>query len=106
MRKIAEPRNASGDTDELRLPERRALLAERAAALYFFTLGCFVAAGFGVAADHVFEGRLVRLPVLAATAGMCLIVAGSAAMLVESRLAAAQVPAEITALTTSAPLKA
>ena len=42
--------------------------------------------------------RLTWLPVLATVLGMCLIVAGSAAMLAECRLAVAQIRAELTAL--------
>ena len=60
---------------------------------------CFVVAGFAIAIDHAAGDRLTWLPVLATTLGMCLIVAGSAVMLAECRLAFVQIRAEIASLT-------
>ena len=98
VRKLAELRDAPRDANEIRRHERRALLAERAISLYFFAVLCFVIAGFAIAIDHAVGDRLTWLPVLVTTLGMCLIVAGSAAMLAECRLAFAQIRAEIASL--------
>jgi uncharacterized membrane protein YedE/YeeE len=98
VRKVSEPPDAPPDVGELRRHERRALLAERAVALYFFAVLCFVVAGFAIAIDHATGDRLAWLPVLVTTLGMCLIVAGSAAMLAECRLAIAQIREEIARL--------
>jgi hypothetical protein len=97
VRKLFEAREAPA-AGELHRHERRALLAERAVRLYFFAVVCFVLAGFAIAADHFAGDGLTWLPVLMTTAGMCLIVAGSSAMLAECRLAAAQIRAEIAVL--------
>jgi len=99
VRKLAELRDAPRDANEIRRHERRALLAERAVSLYFFAVLCFVVAGFAIAIDHALGDRLTWLPVLVTTLGMCLIVAGSATMLAECRLAFAQIRAEIASLT-------
>ena len=101
VRKLAELREAPRDANEIRRHERRALLAERAISLYFFFFAvlCFVIAGFAIAIDHALGDRLTWLPVLVTTLGMCLIVAGSATMLAECRLAFAQIRAEIASLT-------
>jgi hypothetical protein len=100
VRKLAESREAP-PAGELQRHERRALLAEQAVRLYFFAVLCFVLAGFAIAVDHLAADRLTWLPVLMTTAGMCLIVAGSTAMLAECRLAAAQIRAEIAGLMAS-----
>ncbi len=71
------------------------MLAERAVALYFFAVVCFVIAGFAIAIDHATGDRLTWLPVLMTILGMCLIIAGCAAMLAECHLALAQIRAEI-----------
>lgn len=99
VRKLAEARDAPRDSSEIRRHERRALLAERAVSLYFFAVLCFVIAGLAIAIDHAAGDRLAWLPVAVTTLGMCLIVAGSAAMLAECRLAFAQIRAEIASLT-------
>jgi hypothetical protein len=75
--------------------ERRALLAERALRSFFFAVVCFVVAGIAIGMDHVAADRLPWLPVGITLLGMCLIVAGSAAMLSECKLATAEIPAEI-----------
>jgi hypothetical protein len=98
VRKLAEQRDVPAERDELTRHERRALLAERAVRLYFFAVVCFVVAGFTIAVDHLAGDRLTWVPVLMTTAGMCLIVAGSAAMLAECQLAAVQIRAEISLL--------
>jgi hypothetical protein len=98
VRKLAEAADPRRDAGEMRRHERRALLAERAVSLYFLAVLCFVIAGFAIAVDHALGDRLAWLPVAVTTLGMCLIVAGSAAMLAECRLAFAQIRAEIAAL--------
>jgi hypothetical protein len=98
VRKLAELSDAPRAAEEIRRHERRALLAERAISLYFFAVLCFVVAGFAIAIDHAAGDRLTWLPVAVTTLGMCLIVAGSAAMLAECRLAFAQIRAEIASL--------
>lgn len=98
MRKLAELGDRARDADEIRRHERRALLAERAVALYFFAAACFVVAGFTIAIDHAAGDRLTWLPVLVTTLGMALIVAGSAAMLAECRHALVQIRVEIGSL--------
>ena len=97
VRKLSETRTPPA-ANELRRHERRALLAERAVRLYFFAVVCFVLAGFAIAADHFAADRLTWVPVAVTTAGMSLIVAGSAAMLAECQLAATQIRAEIAGL--------
>jgi hypothetical protein len=95
VRKLAEADRATADAAALRLHQRRALLAERAVLIFFAAVVCFVVAGFGIALDHLAADRLTWFPVAMTTLGMALIVAGSAAMLAECRLAAAQIRAEI-----------
>jgi len=85
------------DPADLRRHQRRALLAERAVSLFFLAVLCFVLAGFAIAVDHWAGDSLTWLPVLATSIGMGLIAAGSAAMVAECRLAAAQIRAEIAA---------
>lgn len=103
VRKLAVPNDAPASGDELRRHERRAVLAERAVQLYFVAVVCFVIVGFTIAIDHVSGDRLTWLPVLITTLGMCLIVAGSAAMLAECRLSARQIQAEIASLIAATP---
>jgi len=98
VRKLADLHDAPRDPGEVRRQERRAMLAERAVESYFAAVVCFVAAGFAIPIDHATGDRLTWLPVLATVLGMCLIVAGSAAMLAECRLAVAQIRAELAAL--------
>jgi len=78
--------------------EHLALLAERALRNFFFAVVCFVVAGIAIGMDHVAADRLTWLPVGITLLGMCLIVAGSAAMLSECKLATAEIRAEITML--------
>jgi hypothetical protein len=101
VRKLSEFGAAKPDTDELNRRERRALLAERAVRLYFFAVACFVIAGFTIALDHVAGDRLSWLPILVTTFGMCLIVAGSAAILAECQLATIQIQSEMVSLVKS-----
>jgi hypothetical protein len=96
LRKLAE-RGDARPADELDRHERRAMLAERAVSIYFGAVVCFVVSGFTIALDHLAGDRLTWLPVSVTMLGMCLIVAGSAAMLAECRVAAAQIRAEIAA---------
>lgn len=98
VRKLSELRDGTRDASEISRNERRALLAERAVSFYFFAVVCFVIAGFTIAIDHAAGDRLTWLPVLVTTLGMCLIVAGSAAMLAECRLAFAEIRSEIASL--------
>lgn len=97
VRKLAEQREVPRDPGEIARHQRRALLAERAVSIYFLAVACFVVAGFAIAIDHAASDRLTWLPVMVTTLGMGLIVAGSAAMLAECRLAF-QIRAEIAAL--------
>jgi hypothetical protein len=98
LRKLAERRDAGPDADELNRHERRAMLAERAVSIYFGAVVCFVVSGFTIALDHLAGDRLAWLPVSVTMLGMCLIVAGSAAMLAECQVATTQIRAEIAAL--------
>lgn len=98
VRKLAEMSSAGPLTEELRRHERRALLAERAVRFYFLAVVCFVLTGFSIPVDHLIGDRLTWLPVSMTTLGMALIVVGSAAMLLECRLATEQIRAEIAAL--------
>ncbi len=98
VRKLAERRDARPDSDELKRHERRAMLAERAISIYFGAVVCFVVSGFAIALDHLTGNRLTWLPVSVTMLGMCLIVAGSAAMLAECRVAATQIREEIAGL--------
>ena len=97
LRKLAEP----GETitpSALRRHERRPLFAERTLQGYFFAVVCFVVAGIAIGIDHFAADRLTWLPVAMTLLGMGLIVAGSAAMLSECRLAVAELGAEINVL--------
>jgi hypothetical protein len=97
VRKLTE----AGETPtrgELHRHERRALLAERALQSYFFAVVCFVVAGIAIGIDHLAADRLTWLPVAVTLLGMGLIVAGSAAMLWECKLAVAELGAEIKVL--------
>jgi hypothetical protein len=98
LRKLAERHDAKPDAAELDRHGRRATLAERAVTIYFAAVVCFVVSGFAIALDHLAGDRLTWLPVSVTMLGMCLIVAGSAAMLAECRVAAAQIRAEVAAL--------
>lgn len=97
VRKLAEPSSPLATADELARHERRAVLAERAILLYFSAVATFVAAGFAIAVDHGTGDRFWLLPVGVTTAGMLLIVGGTAAMFLECRLAMEQIRAEIAA---------
>ena len=98
LRKLAESRDGPAAADELRRHERRALLAERAVRFYFVAVVCFVLVGFAIPLDHVAQNSIFWLPVGLTVLGMCLIVAGSAAMLLECQLAFQQIRAEIATL--------
>jgi hypothetical protein len=56
---------------------------------------CFVLAGFGIALDHLAADRLPWAPAALTAGGMALIIASSATMLGECRLAATQIRREI-----------
>jgi hypothetical protein len=98
VRKLAEGGEPSMPPDVLHRHERRALLAERALQNFFFAVVCFVMAGIALGIDHFAADRLTWLPVVLTLVGMCLIVAGSAAMLSECKLATAERQAEIKVL--------
>ena len=98
VRKLSELSGAGALAEELRRHERRALLAERAVRFYFLAVVCFVVTGFSIPVDHLIGGRLTWLPVSMTTLGMALIVVGSAAMLLECKLATEQIRAEIASL--------
>ncbi len=98
LRRLAEADRANIDARELDRHERRAILAERAVTLFFIAVGVFVLAGFTIAIDHFADDRLTWLPVSVTTLGMCLLIAGSVAMVGECRLATEQIRLEINAL--------
>ncbi len=98
VRKLSEAGDLQGAAEELRRHQRRALLAERAVRMYFFAVVSFVLAGFAIAVDHLADDRLTLIPVAMTVIGMGLIVAGSASMLTECRLATEQIRAEIGSL--------
>ena len=83
---------------ELDHHERRARLALAAITAYFVAVAFFVGAGIAIALDHLAAGRLLWLPVGLTLAGMLLLVAGVAAMALESRSSSALVAADIAAL--------
>jgi hypothetical protein len=103
VRKLSEIDEARTEAEELRRHKHRAVLAERAVRLFFLAVVCFVVAGFFIAIDHLVGDRLTWLPVSATTGGMCLLIAGSAEMLSECSLAAAQLHAEIRTFRQSRP---
>jgi hypothetical protein len=74
------------------------MLAERALQSYFFAVVCFVLAGIAIGIDHFAADRLTWLPVGITLLGMCLIVAGSSAMLSECKLSTAELEAELKVL--------
>ncbi len=102
VRKLSEMYDACPAPDDLHRHERRALLTEQAIVLYFSAVVCFVIVGFAIAIDHFSGDRLTWMPVIITTAGMCLIVAGSALMLQECRLATRQIQSEIKSLIANA----
>ncbi len=83
---------------ELSQHERRASLALAAITCYFVAIGFFVAAGAAIALDRAVHDRLTWLPITLTLAGMALIVAGVAAMALESRDSASLVAADIARL--------
>ncbi len=93
IRKLLE--SGSHQAVELERQERRAMLAERSIVAYFCAIVLFVLAGFAIAMDHATGDRLTWLPVGMTVSGMVLIVMGSAAMLLECRLALVQIRSEI-----------
>jgi hypothetical protein len=97
VRKLAEAGTATPQA-ALHRHQRRALLAERALQSFFFAVVCFVVAGIAIGIDHLAADRLTWLPVIITLLGMCLIVAGSAAMLSECKLATAEIQSEIEVL--------
>ncbi len=101
VRKLSERPEHIVEHHELRRFERRAMLAEGALRCYFVAVVCFVLSSFAVAADHMSGNQLSWLPVVVTIGGMCMIVAGSALMLRECRLATDQIQHEIAALRSS-----
>jgi hypothetical protein len=102
VRKLAEHGEPTAP-GALHRHERRALLAERALRSFFFAVVCFVVAGIAIGVDHLAADRLTWLPVVITLLGMCLIVAGSAAMLSECTLATSEIRAEIKVLAMKTP---
>jgi cytochrome c biogenesis protein CcdA len=89
---------AASEPDELLLHERRARLSLAAVTCYFIAVALFVSSGLGIAADAWTHGLLTWLPITLTLAGMLLIVAGAAAMAVESRYSASVILIEISRL--------
>ncbi len=83
---------------ELDRHERRARLALAAMTAYFVAIALFVGAGIGIAVDHAFNEHLPWLPVSLTLAGMALLVAGVAAMVLETQISASLVASDITNL--------
>ena len=83
---------------ELAHHERRAALALGAITAYFVAIAFFVAAGAAIALDHAAHDTLTWLPIGLTLIGMALIVAGVAAMALESRDSASLVAADIARL--------
>ncbi len=75
----------------------RSVIAEKAVTAFFAAVGVFVADCLSIAIDSYFANRLTWLPVSLTIIGMILILCGAFFMLVESRLAAAQIRDEIRA---------
>jgi hypothetical protein len=95
VRKLAESDGPPPASDECDRHRRRAVLAERAVALYYGAAGVFVLAGLSMAVDLLFADRLVWLPVALTVFGMVVLLFGAIAMLQESRLASLQIRDEI-----------
>ena len=83
---------------ELGHHERRATLALRAITMYFVAIACFVLAGAAIAFDHAAHDSLTWLPIALTLAGMALILAGVAAMALESRGSGALIADDIARL--------
>ena len=98
VRALSEHPGAKAVAFELSRHRVRTSHTQWALELYFFSIVMFVGAGFGIAIDKLAGDTLTWLPVAATTLGMALIVAGTAMMILESRLARIQVTAEIDAL--------
>jgi len=84
--------------EEVARHEERARLALRAISAYFVAVALFVAAGAAIALDHALDGRVAWLPVALTLTGMALIVAGVAAMTLESRSSARLIADDIARL--------
>ena len=99
-RKLAEA-GATRSREDIARHRRRALLAEWAVTLYFFAAAVFVVAGLVIGFAPQGGDGIARAPVAITGFGMAVIVAASVCMLVECRLAATQIRAELDALTPS-----
>jgi hypothetical protein len=75
--------------------QRRAVFAERSVALFFLAVLIFVIDCLTIGLDHFSGDRLTWLPISFTIGGMALLCAGAAFMVVESRLGAHQIIAEI-----------
>jgi hypothetical protein len=75
--------------------ERRAIYAERSVALFFLAVLIFVVDCLTIGLDRFSGDRLTWLPVSFTIGGMALLCAGAAFMVIESRLGAHQIIAEI-----------
>jgi hypothetical protein len=75
--------------------QRRAVFAERSVALFFLAVLIFVLDCLTIGLDHFSGDRLTWLPISFTIGGMALLCAGAAFMVIESRLGARQIIAEI-----------
>jgi hypothetical protein len=76
--------------------QQRAIYAERSVALFFLAVLIFVVDCLTIGLDHFSGDRLTWMPVTFTIGGMALLCAGAAFMVIESRLGAHQIIAEIT----------
>ncbi len=73
----------------------RSIIGERAVSSFFAAVGIFVADCLSIAVDYYFANTLTWLPVSLTIIGMILMLCGAYFMLLESRLATAQIREEI-----------
>jgi len=98
VRVLGAPDARPATVEELAHHERRASFALAAITSYFVAIAFFVAAGAAIALDHAAHDTLTWLPISLTLAGMALIVAGVAAMALESRDSATLVANDIARL--------
>lgn len=89
-----------GWTDEtlkrwLRRHSERSIIGERAVSSFFAAVGVFVADCLSIAVDYYSANALTWLPVSLTIIGMVFMLCGAYLMLLESRLASAQIRDEI-----------
>ena len=98
VRALGAPDAKPVTAEELSRHERRASLALSAITFYFVAIAFFVASGAAIALDHAAHDTLTWLPVVLTIVGMVLIVAGVAAMVLETRDSASLVARDIARL--------